>query len=179
MNRALLKHYAQAYFSLGKEKNKVDVFSKDMDFLFDVFQKSPDLIKFLSSPMINKIEKDTLLNNQIKPYIDVATLGFIQVLIRKKAIAYFDEIKIAFDHFYHEDQGILEGRLYTPFELSKETLNKIEQIFSNKYKKKVVFKTLIDKNVIAGMRIYVDDTLYDYSLDNKLNQVRNKLIIED
>ena len=179
MNHALLKHYAQAYFALGKEKNKVDVFNKDMDFLFQIFQKNAQIQKFLASPMIAKQDKDNLLDKQFKPYLDIASLGMLQVLIKKKAIAYFDEIKAAFDHLYHENQGILEGRLYTPFELSDATIKKLEKIFSDKYQKKVVFKIFIDKKVLAGMRIYIDDTLYDYSVDSKLNQVRSKLLVQD
>jgi F-type H+-transporting ATPase subunit delta len=175
MNQSLLKHYAQAFFALGKEKDKVDVLSKDMAFLSDVFHQTEGLEKFLSSPMILKAEKEKLLEEQFRDKVDVLTYGFLNVLIRKKAIAHFDEIKKAFDHLYHEDQGILEGRIYTPFELSAETLQKLEEVFSKKYGKKVCFRLLIDKNVIGGMRVYVQDTLYDYSIDSKLNQIKHKL----
>ncbi len=179
MDHSLLKHYAQAYFSLAKEKNKIEVFHKDLNLISGVFKKNDEIIKFLSSPMVMKKDKDQLLENAFKKEVDIATLGFLQVLIKKKAIAYFDEMFKHFEHLYHEDQGILEGRVYTPFELSEATLHKLEEAFSEKYQKKVVFRVLIDKKVIAGMRVYIDDTLYDYSIDNKLNQVRNKLIVQD
>ena len=179
MNHSLLSHYAQAYFSLGKEKNRIPSFHQDMDFLSQVFQNEPSLLSFLSSPMVTKVQKDQLLEENIKPHIDIATYGFIQVMIQKKVIRCFDEVKQNFDHLYHEDQGILEGRIYTPFTLAKTTIKKLERLFSEKYKKSVVFRVLIDKKVIGGMRIYIDDTLYDYSLDSKLNQVRNKLLVQD
>lgn len=175
MNQSLLKHYAQAYFSLGKEKNKVDVFQKDMDFLCNLFHKTEGLVKFLSSPMVTKKDKEELLGKLVKDDIDIASFGFLAVLVKKKAISHFDEIKKAFDHLYNEEKGILEGRIYTPFNLSKETLERLEEVFTEKYKKKVTFRVLIDKNVIGGMRIYVQDTLYDYSIDTKLNQIKQKL----
>ncbi|MCR4698912.1 MAG: ATP synthase F1 subunit delta [Bacilli bacterium] len=179
MDHSLLKHYAQAYFSLGKEKNKVEVFHEDINLIYGVFQKNKEAAKFLSSPMVMKKDKDQLVDNAFKDKVDIASLGFLQVLIKKKAIAYFEEVYKHFEHLYHENQGILEGRVYTPFELSEDTLHKLEEVFSKKYQKKVVFRVLIDKKVIAGMKIYIDDTLYDYSIDNKLNQVRNKLIVQD
>lgn len=179
MDHSLLKHYAQAYFSLGKEKNKVEVFHEDINLIYGVFQKNKEATKFLSSPMVMKKDKDQLVDNAFKDKVDIASLGFLQVLIKKKAIAYFEEVYKHFEHLYHENQGILEGRVYTPFELSEDTLHKLEEVFSKKYQKKVVFRVLIDKKVIAGMKIYIDDTLYDYSIDNKLNQVRNKLIVQD
>lgn len=179
MNHSLLKHYAAAFFSIGKEKNRIQTFQKDLSFFSDVFRKEPETVKFLSSPMVTKDEKDKLLEEAIKPYVDIASYGFLQVIIKKKVISYFPEIKENFDHLFHEDQGILEGRVYTPFELSEETLSKLSDVFSKKYQKKVVFKVLIDKKVIGGMKVYVNDTLYDYSLDSKLNQIRQRLVVQD
>lgn len=179
MNHSLLKHYAEAFYSLGKEKDKVETYYQDLTFVFDVFKKVPELIKFLSSPMILKEEKDKILEVNFKSHINIACFGFLEVLVKKKVIAYFFEIKNHFDHLYHDYQGILEGRVYTPFPLSEESKEKLQDIFSKKYGKQVVFKELIDKKVIAGMRIYVNDTLYDYSIDSKLNQIRQKLIVKD
>ena len=179
MNHSLLKHYAEAYYSLGKEKNKVETYYQDLTFVFGVFKKAPELGKFLSSPMILKEEKDKVLEKNFKPYVDIACFGFLEVLVKKKVIAYFLEIKKYFDHLYHEYQGILEGRVYTSFPLSEKSKEKLQEIFSKKYNKQVVFKELIDKKVIAGMKIYINDTLYDYSIDTKLNQIRQKLIVKD
>ncbi len=179
MNHSLLKHYAQAYFSLGKEKGKVDILSQDMTFFSLVFKRNEGLVKFLSSPMITKESKDEILDKSIKGNVDILSYGFLQVLIKKKAIGSFDEIKKAFDHLYHQDKGILEARIYTPFHLSDETIKKLEEIFSGKYHQQVSFRQIIDKNVIAGMRIFVNDTLYDYSIDTKLNQIKRKLTIQN
>ena len=98
MNHSLLKHYAEAYYSLGKEKNKVETYYQDLTFVFDVFKKAPELEKFLSSPMILKEEKDKILEKNFKPYVDIACFGFLEVLVKKKVIAYFLEIK-KYSHF--------------------------------------------------------------------------------
>lgn len=179
MNNALLKHYAKAYFTIGIEKDRLETFNKDLEFIFSVFNKSNDFVKFLSSLMVPKLEKDELLNKVFKDNVDVATLGFLNVLIKKHLIQYFDQIKIEFAHLYSEHNQIIEARIYTPFPLSKEMNKKLEDIFTKKYHQKVVFKTLIDKKVIGGVKIYIQDTLYDYSLDSKLNQIRKKLIVNE
>lgn len=178
MNHSLLKHYAYAYFSLGKEKDKVESFKNDLDFIFNVFNSETKTIKVLSSPMIEKEKKDSLLDI-LKDKIDISTYGFIQVLIKKNVIFYFEEIYKDFLHLYNEHIGIMEGRIYTPFPLSVESMTRLKKIFSKKYEKEVTFKVIMDKNVIGGMRIYIDDTLYDYSLDSKLDQIRNKLVVSE
>ena len=70
----------------------------------------------------------------------------------------------------------MEGRIYTSFPLSEETLKKTEEVFSKKYGRKVTFKVYIDKRILGGMRVYVNDTLYDYSLETKLNRIQDKLV---
>ena len=128
--------------------------------------------------MIEKKDKDRLWEENIKDHIHLPVYAFLSVLIRRKAIRYLSEITKEYRHHFNKEKGILEGRIYTPFELDEETVSKVTDIFSKKYKKQVVFKVILDKRVIAGMRIYVDDTLFDYSIDTKLNQVRDALLID-
>lgn len=176
MNKPLLKHYAEALFSLGKEEGKTDLYQKGLVFAADVFNKNPESLKFFSSPMIEKAEKEKLLDECFKDNVDIAVLGFLKVLIKRKAIRYIDTINQEYLHLIHIQEGILEGRIYTPYPLSENTLHQLEDEFSKKYQKKVIFRILIDHRMLAGMKIYVNDTLYDYSLDTKLNRVRDNLL---
>lgn len=178
MNKSLLKSYALAIYSVAKENNQIEEVKSDLDLVCKIFRNNPSLAKFLSSPMIQKADKDTMLEDSIKSEIHLSVYSFLQILIKRKAIQYLPEIDKEFLHHYNQEKGILEGRIYTPFDMTDETISKLERIFSDKYQKKVVFRTIKDKRVIAGMKIYVDDTLYDYSVDTKLNQVRDNLLIK-
>ncbi len=175
---SLLKSYALALYAVGKEHNQVEQYLSELSSLCTLFEKEGRLSKFLSSPMIEKKEKDRVLEETVKPMLSVPVYAFIQVLIKRKAIRYLPEIRNAYQHHFNREQGILEGRIYTPFALNPETLEKITVTFSEHYQKKVVFRVIEDRRVIAGMRIYIDDTLYDYSIDTKLNQVRDALLID-
>ena len=54
MNQNLLKHYAIALFSLGKEQGKIETYLKDLEELSLVFEKTPEYLKILSSPKVTK-----------------------------------------------------------------------------------------------------------------------------
>ncbi len=178
MDKSLLKSYALALYSIAKREDQIEKYSSDLSFLCELFQRDEKLAKFLSSPMIEKSAKDKLLEENLKGQISLPVYAFLAVLVKRKAIRYLPEIQKEYQHHYNKEHGILEGRIYTPFELSEKTLEKVTQVFSDKYQKKVIFHVILDERVIAGMRIYVDDTLYDYSIDTKLNQVRDSLLIE-
>jgi ATP synthase F1, delta subunit len=176
MNLTLLKSYAKAIFGISKEKNLIEEVSNDLTFLCSLFKKNPDFVKFLSSPMINHQEKEEMLDKCIKEKVQGCSYAFLKVLLKRHAIQYLEKIVEEYRHIYNENHNILEGRIFTSFLLDEERLRQIEQIFSEKYHKQVVLKNLIDKRVIAGMKIYIADTLYDYSVDSKLNQVRDKVL---
>ena len=176
ISKSLLKSYATALYSVAKESDRVEEVKQDLSFLCALFSRDPEFVKFLSSPMITKVEKDEMLEKTLKGQINVCSYSFLQVLINRKNVSYLPKISEQYGHCYNREHGILEGRVYTPFPLEENTLKKLEDIFSEKYDKKVTFKVILDKRVLAGMKVYVDDTLYDYSVDTKLNQVRDKVL---
>lgn len=175
ISKANLKHYAYALLDIGKEENKVDVFKKDLETFASIEKATPGLLKFLSSPMIPEKSKEETMSS-FKGLLDIETYGFLQILRKKHMLEHFEEIKEDYLHLYREYHGELEGRIYTSFPLSDATLKKVEDSFSKKYGQKVTFKVYIDKRVLAGMRVYVKDTLYDYSVETKLNQIQDKLV---
>lgn len=175
IDKSLIVGYAKAIYSIAKEDNRVDKYESDLKLLSTLLDSEGDFFKLLQSPNLSYDEKQSLIDKTIKDSISVEVLSFVKVLIKKKSLLCIDKIKDEYNHLKNIDNGIIEGRIYTPFELSKEILSSIEKEFSKKYKKDVCFKVFIDKNVIGGMRVYIDDTLFDYSLQNKLDTIKKSL----
>lgn len=176
MNKNTLKHYAKALFSYAEEKDKVTPIGEDLAFVSSVFAQNPELSAFLASPMVEKVKKEDLLAKCFKEHVNIALMGFLNVLIKRKMIKGIQIISDEYQHLLNEKMGILEGRIYSPYPLSQEDLEELSSVFSKKYDKKVVFRTIIDKRALAGMKIYVEDTLYDYSLSSKIDRIKNKLL---
>lgn len=173
----VLRSYAFALLQIAKEKNEVEIVNNNLSFLSGLFKDNNQLISFLSSPMITKKEKEKLIEKQIKNNICETTYAFLLILIKKHKIGEIEAVIKQFNHVYNMDKGILEGRIYTSYPIDEDKIQAIENIFSKKYCKDVHLEVKIDSNVIAGMKIYIDDTLYDYSIDSKLNQVKNNLLL--
>ncbi|MFA6861860.1 MAG: ATP synthase F1 subunit delta [Bacilli bacterium] len=178
MNKTLLSHYAEAFFSVAKDDDKVIPYGNDLLFIKQIFHDVPDFVLFLSSPLVTRAEKIKTIDD-LKDNINKATQGFLLILVKKGLIKGFDLVEEAYQHCYRKSVGILEGKLYTPFEVSVPELKQIESVFSNKFAQRVVLNTVIDKRVVAGMKIYIGDVMYDYSIDTKLNNIRQKLIVRD
>lgn len=178
IDNSYLKHVALAFISVSKEQNKVEECKRELSTVASRFKENPDLLKIFKAPKISRERKDQIVDELFSSEVSKITLGFLKVLVKRKLIEYIQLIDAQCTHIYNSMIGVIEGRIYTPFILKEDKLKQIEDIFSKKYGKRVVFRMIKDKNVIGGMKIYVQDTLYDYSLDSKLNQIRDKLVIK-
>lgn len=178
MDTSLLKAYALAMYSVAEEMNEIEEVKEGLGFVCQVIDANNELMKFLDSPKIMNAEKEKTLSDVFGKNIPGCLLSFLNVLVKRRKLKGIHEIEKQYIHCYNRKHGILEGRIYTPFELSKKRVEDLEKMFSEKYDQNVKFTISIDKRVVAGMRIYVDDTLYDYSIDTKLDRIRDSLMID-
>ncbi len=176
MDKSLFEHYAYALFSLSKDENKAEEYSKERRFLALLFEKNPDFLTFLSSPRVSSFDKEKVRKDALDPNLSKAVSGFIRIRGKRNALKHFAQIEAAYQHLYNEEKGILEGRIYSAYLLDDTQRKELESAFSDQYRKTVVFRQFVDKSLIGGRKIYVGDTLYDNSIDSRLEAVRQTLL---
>ncbi len=175
MDKTLLNHYGKALFEYSKEHKNIDSTKKDMDLVLSLLEENPDFKKFLSSPVISLSDKKEKLNKILSKEVEESTLSFLNIMIKKNAFNNFKIIHLSFTHLYNEYNNILEGKIYTAFLLPSEKINNIESLLSKKEKKKVVLSQINDPHILAGARIYLDNKIYDFSLEKKINDIKESL----
>jgi F-type H+-transporting ATPase subunit delta len=172
-------HYAIAMFEVAKEEKKLEEYTSELTFVNEVFLASKDLGKFLVSPLVTHEEKEKLLDEHFSKRLSKATLGFLKILSKKGIANYYPQIYLEYKHLYNEENKILEGIIYSAFTLSDKNVEKIKEVFEKKLDRKIVFQVKIDPKVIAGMKIFVADTMYDYSINSKIETIKDKLVYKD
>ncbi|MFA6829761.1 MAG: ATP synthase F1 subunit delta [Bacilli bacterium] len=176
MNKPVLKHYARALFEVAKDSKAIDKTLADVNHICDVLVANKELDSFLDSRMVSSEEKNLILDKVFKDSIQSSTLSFLKIVTRKHLSKGFSQIRNSYVHYYNDLNNIKEGIIYSSFVLKEDAVKKITDIFSEKYQKQVVFRTVIDKRIIAGMKIYIDDTMFDYSVDTKINTIKDRLL---
>ena len=88
----------------------------------------------------------------------------------------FQQIRNIYDDLLNKDENVLEAKIYTPFSLNDEQIAKIKDAFHKKTNKQIIVKEYIDKNLIAGIRVIINGTLYEYSMSSELDHIKNNLI---
>lgn len=96
---------------------------------------------------------------------------FVKYLIEKNAVSKLAEIIKEFEAYSKLKNGIRQVELTTAVEVDENDLSKLKTIFGETSE----FTVKIDKDILGGMVILEDDTLYDASIRHQLDRLRNYL----
>lgn len=172
----IASRYANALLELAIENNKVVEYQNQMKFVYSVIKENPNLVDFFKCYTIENKDKKELINKIFKDEFFIEILHFMFLLIDKKRINYIERICKEFNSACNENRGVLEGIIYTIDELSESQIKKIEDNVSLKMKRKVELTNSIDPSIIGGIKIVVNDTVFDNSVANRLKSLKQELI---
>ncbi len=72
----------------------------------------------------------------------------------------------------------MEGLLITAFKLDKDTIKEIEDKFSKHINADVKLKQEVDKSLLCGFVVHIRNHMYDYSIKNRLDDIKKYLITD-
>lgn len=172
----IVNKISEGLFESALSNKLVSQFKEDLKFIVFTLKNNNELFTFLTSPFIEYKEKLKTVNQVFNSTLENDMLSFLNLLIEKNLLSYIEVIKTQFEKLSNEHENIIEGTIYTPFELSDNQIKSLELSFSNKLKKTIKFKQKIEKNLIAGIKIILDDTVYEYTINSKLEEAKQNII---
>jgi F-type H+-transporting ATPase subunit delta len=96
---------------------------------------------------------------------------FIRVLVDTRRTAILPEISEAFHKQFLTAQGSVEATVVTAVALDQAELDGIKEKLSGLLNKKILLSTQIDKSILGGFVIKIDNSLIDMSLRTKLDNM--------
>jgi F-type H+-transporting ATPase subunit delta len=170
--------YASSLLQFGIERNELEVIAADISLLGSTIDSSHELVLFLRSPIINKSQKKNALNEIFKGTISPVTSSFLDILVNKGRESLVIDVVKAFHKLYNQHSGIIEVEVTSASELDEVQKTNLSSSLSKRTGKKILLKTKIDKSVIGGIKARIDDTVIDGTIQYKLEQLRNTLLVK-
>ncbi len=167
--------YAQSLFDLAKEENTIESYQKDIIKIQEVF-KDESFVKFFSHVTLKDEIKINILKESFQNQVSVYVFNFLLLLIKKRRIKYIVGICKEFQSLCNKHFGIKEGIVYTAFALTKDEMNEIEKAMSTKVNSKVILRMVIDESLIGGIKVEIENHIYDNSLSYKLESLKKELL---
>lgn len=179
MNR-VLKTYAQALYKAAIEQNlnqqTMNEFEENLNRLSHSVQTSSDLKAVLKSPQVTSDEKISILkkltlDNSSSNFINL----FLNLLKQKGRFEILDQIGESFTEVKLTSQGVVMGLVESAEPLKEIELKELADSFEKKSGKKIFFKSKLDSNLLAGVKVTVSGITYDGTVRAQINQLREKL----
>lgn len=176
-NPRLATRYAKSLLDLSHEMNSLEATLADMKLIEHVCNISHDFQNMLRSPVITSDKKNAIIDLVIGAHISELSKRFIHLLINKGRELNLAEIATAFVTQYNVMKKITTVRLTTATEIDQKMkdsiISRIGALLSGNT---IELKSGVNKDLIGGFVVEVEDKLYDASIRKRLADVRANVV---
>ena len=165
--------YAEAAHKIASETNAVKAWLKNLAILSATI-KDAKVKAILASPSVNEKDKINFLKEMVnKTSKDFIT--FLEILLENKKIYYIDSIAELFHEMVLADDEILIANVETAYPLSSEQKDKLSKKLQKEHSKKIMIEESVNKSLIAGIKIHVNNQVIDHSIKFRINAMREQI----
>lgn len=166
LNFCLANKYADVLLNICN--NNKDVFNECQD-LLKILEENCWLNIFFSNKNVSNEEKIKVINSleEIK-----TSNNFFKLLIINKRAEYIKIILQLFFQKYEERNKIGRIQIFTVEKLQQKEIETFKNLLIKKFDlSEVIIENIIDKTLIGGYIIIMNNKKYDYSLKNNLQHI--------
>ena len=166
--------YAKALLELSIENDNLEDVSSNMKRVVESSNETPDFKVFLNSPVI-KTDKKIAIMKILFVGFEELSFSFIELITNNKRENLLVEIAESFLFLLKKHQNIVPVSIKSARKLEKETLDQILNKLKSKVDGDIEVTEEIDKSLIGGFIVRMDDKQIDASVLNQLKRMKQEL----
>ena len=178
-NSKINVRYAKAFFSLAIEKGLTEELQKDSLLISSVCKSISDFNVLLESPVISTSGKVKAIKSIFEGKVNTYSLNFLVLITENRREKFIPGIFRDLEELYRKSQGIKAAVLTTAKPMEEALVEEIRETLEHDLGGKVELTQMIDKDLIGGFVLRVDDTQYDASISSQLKKIKEKLLQTD
>ncbi len=171
----LAKIYAAALFAASLRIRREESLQGELDGVRRLLELNPDFNNFVLSPQIPTEDKLSLIDSSLTGKCEKLLVNFLKLLVRKERFEIVEDIAWAYTALYEKRMGILEVEVITAVPLDDALQRKTVEKLEENTKKKIRLTKNIDKTLIGGMVIKMENRIIDGSVKYQLEKLRSNL----
>ena len=177
MTGSLARRYARALIQLAQESGQVESFGKSLDALVALLREAPDVLHGLANDLFDSGQRLAAIG-QVADHAGYPPLlkNFLLLLVKKERFSYLPAIVREYRKFQDELLGIVRVAVVTPKAPSAATLKRVEAVLGSHLKKKVISRGEGRPEILGGMILKVNHTIYDGSIRRELEQIKEAML---
>ncbi len=169
--------YAKALLGVTESKNTSESVLSELESLVgDVLPRFPDFEQALASPRILHAEKAALLDRTLGGRASETLLDFLKVVGQHGRLDCIRQIRDAAHAEFNRLRNRLSVTATTAEPLSDAMRQSLRDRLSAAFGREIDLRYATNADLIAGIVVRVGDTVYDASLANELNRLKQKTL---
>ena len=176
---AVAERYAAALADVALERKSADKVKRDLAAFVEVFFSSADLRNCLESPAVGgEVKRRVIELVAAKMGVDEAVRNFIYLIVDHRRTEMLREILEALGQQLNARLGIAEAEVSSARALSDAEKKELTSVLERRTGKKIEAHFREDKALLGGAVVRVGSTIYDGSVREQLNRMREQLEAE-
>ncbi|MBQ9424649.1 MAG: F0F1 ATP synthase subunit alpha [Erysipelotrichaceae bacterium] len=177
---ARIRTYARSLMELMSQEDLVDICYEDLKDINDALNSDPELLQFITSADHSSAEKKERLQEVFNHELYESVLRGLFLIVESIPSKHMEADLIhEFISYYYRTRGIAFGAVYSARKIDKDYMKALEMTFSQKLSRRVRLENKIDPDLIGGVKVIVNDTVWDGSYKTKINELRSALLQKD
>jgi F-type H+-transporting ATPase subunit delta len=179
LNGAVAQRYAAALTDVALEQKRADQVKRGLASFVDAFFESADLRNFLESPGIEPEAKRRAIEAIAQRMgLDSAVRNFIFVIVDHRRTEMLRDIDTAFRAELNARLGIAEAEVVSARKLSDAEREELKVALERRTGRKIEASFREDNALLGGAVVRVGSTVYDGSVREQLDRLREQLEME-
>jgi F-type H+-transporting ATPase subunit delta len=166
--------YSKALLQSAINKGIIDGVNDDMIMIMEVCSWT-EVKELLQNPVIRPSKKKEILHNIFKGKIEEITLSLIDLVVLNGREVFLPAIARVFISETRKYKGITQVILTTAIPVNEKIKIQISDLVTSVFNTKVDLKESVDKEIIGGFILKVEDNFIDASVRNKLRMIKKDL----
>ncbi|MEE9197885.1 MAG: ATP synthase F1 subunit delta [bacterium] len=171
------RRYARALVELAEQEGRMDAAGEELGRAAALFDTSAELRNLMFSPGITKDVKRNVLEDLIgRAEVSDLVGRFLKLLVDKDRLRYIQPISVVYRELADELSNRIRARIRAAFALSPEEEAALRKQLSTATGKEVVLEIETDKTLLGGLKAQLGSAIWDGSVRNHLESLREKLV---
>lgn len=165
--------YAGSLFEAACEDGCEKELLGEIDALEQIILQSPDFVRVLSAPNIEKSEKHTLIDDIFKDKAHIYLVNFLKLLVDMGRSSSIGEIIGEYRKCYRKKYRITKADVVTAAPISDRLKQKLKEKLEKITGMTVELDLKVNPDILGGMVVTMDYRQFDASVKTQLHQLRD------
>jgi len=171
------RRYAKALLDLGREQSKTDEYLGQLLSVQAALNSSQDMNYLLNDPAFEAADRKKVFGILAqKLSLSEALTNFLKLLIDRERIGFFDEIVASYREQADDLMNRVRVQVKSANPLNAEEEGRLKKILEKITGKQALVESQTDEKLLGGVVIKVRDMVFDGSLINALQQLKENML---